>query len=582
MTHLPLPLLTTLAAIVLLAGCATTQAPLTDFTAGSGGPRAPEQLAVAFDKADLALRVDPATRSIRGDAALTFTANALATAPLTRIAVELDRNLPVDGASVDGVELARPAISNPDGRLYLTLPTPLPAGASTTVRIRYHGVPHVAERAPWDGAFTWSKTADGQPWIATTVEGEGCDLFWPCIDHPMGKAKLIDLHISVPAPLVVAGNGVAVGMDEKDGWRTYHWRAKNPSTYGIALNIGPYEMLSGDYASRYGNTIPLRMWYLKEHERQAKDLFAEFAPMLDFFERRIGPYPFGDEKMGVVETPHLGMEHQTINAYGNGYLKSPYGYDWLLHHELSHEWFGNQMTNADWDDMWLHEGFGSYMQPLYLQWLRGDMEFQAELFNHRKSLRNKVPVVGAKPQRIEDVYDDKRGGPGNDIYTKGSLILHTLRNLIGDDAFFRATRRMVYGTEKPTPGNFQPRWSSTREFIAIASEVGGRDLGWFFDAYLYHAALPELVATRSGDKLRLAWKLKDGGPFPMPLDVRVVDDQGERIVQVPMTGGLGELTLAAGAHYTVDPASRVLRQEAHIDEWKRDDDERKKKKEKAP
>ena len=109
---------------------------------------------------------------------------------------------------------------------------------------------------------------------------------------------------------------------------------------------------------------------------------------------------------------------------------------------------------------------------------------------------------------------------------------------------------MVYGTDTPTPGNFQPRWSSTREFIAIANEVGGRDLGWFFDAYLYHAALPELVETRNGDKLRLAWKLKDGGPFPMPLEVRIVDDQGERIVQLPMTGGVGELTLAASAHYT--------------------------------
>jgi aminopeptidase N len=565
MTRLPLYL----AASALLAGCATSQVPLTDFTANSGSPRAPEQLAVIFDKADLALRVDPATQSISGDAALTFTA----TAPLTRIAVELDRNLPVDSASVDGVALAPSAISNPDGRLYLTLPTPLAAGAVTTVRIRYHGIPHVASHAPWDGAFMWSKSEDGQPWITTTVEGEGCDLFWPCIDHPQGKPKLIDLHISVPAPLVAAGNGVALGMDEKDGWRTYHWRAKNPSTYGVALNIGPYEMLSGEYDSRYGNKIPLRMWYLKGHGQKAQGLFAEFAPMLTFFESRIGPYPFGDEKMGVVETPHLGMEHQTINAYGNGYLKSPYGYDWLLHHELSHEWFGNQMTNADWDDMWLHEGFGSYMQPLYLEYLRGEMDFQAELFNQRKALRNKVPVVSGKSMRIEDVYEDERGGPGNDIYAKGSLILHTLRNLIGDDAFFRATRRMVYGTDTPAPGNFQPRYSSTREFIAIANEVGGRDLGWFFDAYLYHAALPELVEERSGDKLKLSWKLKDGGAFPMPLEVRV----DNRIEKLAMTDGKGELTLPPRALVTIDPNSRVLRQLAHIDEWKLQEEARKKK-----
>jgi aminopeptidase N len=565
MTRLPLYL----AASAVLAGCATTQVPPTDFTSNSGSPRAPEQLAVTFEKVDLALRVDPATKSIRGDAALTF----LLKEPLTRIAVELDRNLPIDSASVDGVTLAPAAISNPDGRLYLTLPTPLQAGARTTVRIQYHGVPHVAKHAPWEGAFTWSQTKDGQPWIATTVEGEGCDMFWPCIDHPMGKPKLIDLHITVPSPLVVAGNGVATGMEEKDGWRTYNWRAKNPSTYGVALNIGPYEMLSGDYASRFGNIIPLRMWYLKGHDEDAKGLFAEFTPMLDFFEYRVGPYPFGDEKMGVVETPHLGMEHQTINAYGNGYAKSAYGYDWLLHHELSHEWFGNQMTNADWDDMWLHEGFGSYMQPLYLESLRGERDFQAELFNFRKSLSNKAPVVSGKTQRIEDIYEEARGGPGNDIYTKGALILHTLRNLIGDDAFFTATRRMVYGTATPTPGNFQPRWSSTKEFVQFSNEASGRDLNWFFDAYLYHAALPELVEERSGDKLTLRWKLKDGGAFPMPIEVRV----NERIEKLPMTDGVGVVTVPPHAMVTIDPMSRVLRQQPWIDAWKAADEKKKSK-----
>jgi aminopeptidase N len=563
MTRFPLYL----AACTLLAGCATAPLPLTDFTANSGGPRAPEQLAVTFEKVDLSLRVDPATRSINGDASLTF----LLQQPLTRIAVELDRNLAVDSASVDGITLVPSAISNPDGRLYLTLPSPLPAGARTVVRIQYHGMPRTAKKAPWDGGFTWSQTKDGQPWIATTVEGEGCDLFWPCIDHPTGKPQQIDLHISVPSPLVVAGNGVATGMQEKDGWRTYHWRAKNPSTYGVALNIGPYETLSADYASRYGNTIPLRMWYLKGHEQEAQGLFKEFKPMLDFFEYRVGPYPFGDEKMGVVETPHLGMEHQTINAYGNGYKKSAYGYDWLLHHELSHEWFGNQMTNADWDDMWLHEGFGSYMQPLYLESLRGEREFQAELFNLRKALLNKAPVVSGKSQRIEDIYQDERGGPGNDIYAKGALILHTLRNLIGDDAFFSATRRMVYGTTTPTPGNFQPRWSSTKEFIQFANEASGRDLNWFFNAYLYHAALPELVEERSDNQLKLSWKLADGGVFPLPVEVRVND----RIEKLPMTDGAGQLSLPPHALVTVDPLSRVLRRQTHIDEWKAEEAKKK-------
>ena len=206
----------------LLSACVARPA-LSNFTASTGSPRVAEQLAVRFEKADLSLRVDPAAKRINGDAVLTFAI----TAPLARIALELDRDLVVSFASIDGVALAPGAISNAEGRLFLTLPSPLAAGARTSVRVRYAGVPHVAKNAPWEGGFIWSTTSDGKPWIATAVEGEGCDLFWPCIDHPQGKPEAVDLHISVPAPLVAASNGVAMGMDERDGWRTYHSRYRS-------------------------------------------------------------------------------------------------------------------------------------------------------------------------------------------------------------------------------------------------------------------------------------------------------------------------------------------------------------------
>jgi aminopeptidase N len=209
------------------------------------------------------------------------------------------------------------------------------------------------------------------------------------------------------------------------------------------------------------------------------------------------------------------MEHQTINAYGNGYVKSPLGYDWLLHHELSHEWFGNQMTNADWDDMWLHEGFGSYMQPLYMESLRGEMEFQACC-----STSASAAEQGAHRQRQEPAH--RRHLPGR---TRWPRPRH-LRQGRADPAhaaqpdrrrtFFTATRRMVYGTATPAPGNFQPRWSSTKEFIQFANEASGRDLQWFFDAYLYHAALPELVEERSADKLKLTLEAERRRRFPLP------------------------------------------------------------------
>ena len=527
------------------------QPALTPTTAATGLPRAPEQEAVTFELADLSFKVDPARKRLDGDAKLTFLANK----PIGKLVVDLDRNYKVDLVEVDGKPVDATHWRNPEGRMSVDLPQPLAAGARATLRIRYGGLPHVAKRAPWDGGFVWSKAPTGEPGVASAVQGEGCDLFWPCIDHPLSEPLRVDQHITVPAPLVAAGNGIDRGMDEKNGWRTYHWSAKNPNTYAIALNIGPYELLQAEYKSRYGNVIPLRYWYLKSDDKaKAQGLFDGFAPMLDFFEENIGPYPFADEKMGVVETPHLGMEHQTINAYGNDYRKDENGYDWLLQHEFAHEWFGNQLTNKDWDDMWLHEGFGTYMQPLYLQWLRGDMEYFAALMKQRATVANKFPVVSGGPKSEKEVYDGERG-PGLDIYYKGSLILHTLRGLIGGRAFFAAARALVYGRAAPAPGNFKPRYGTTQDFIDAVNRNTRNDYGWFFDVYLRSAALPQLIATRDSGRLELRWKTAGDKPFPMPVQVRV----GDKLVDVPMKSGQGSVALPAGASYTLDPHSKVLR-----------------------
>ncbi len=527
----------------------------TAFTMSSGTERTPEQLAMLFENADLSLKLDPQTRSVSGNAVLSFKANA----ELKRLVLELDKNLRIESVSVNGKALANGAISNPEGRLFLNLSQPLQKGEVAEVSVRYQGVPRIAKRAPWDGGFVWSQTASGAPWIASAVQGEGCDLFWPCIDHPMGKPKLMRLHITVPSPLVVAGNGIAQGVDEKDGWRTYHWQIKHPSTYGIAMNVGPYELLEDSYQSRFGNRIALKMWHLPGNQEKAKHLMIEFAPMLDFFESKFGPYPFGDEKMGVVETPHLGMEHQTINAYGNEYKKSPHGYDWLLHHEFAHEWFGNQMTNQNWDDFWLHEGFASYMQPLYLQYLRGERDYQVGMHEQRLRIVNKFPMVTGRSMSEKEVAN----GPGNDVYFKGSHILHTLRGQIGDDAFFKAVRLLIYGRNDPKPGNFSPRYSTTKEFIQIVNQITKKEWNWFFKAYLMHAALPELLSKRDGNVLKLEWKLPDGSEFPLPVEVSV----NNKIVRVAMEKGKGQIQLPVHATFTIDPAAKLLRHEPQIEAW---------------
>ncbi|GGZ13804.1 M1 family metallopeptidase [Shewanella fodinae] len=545
--------------VLVAVGCAQhadkkPQTQLTAITQSSGGEMPEGQKNLHFSKAELHWQVFPEQQRIAGHAILTFKAKAA----LTRLSLDLDPQLVISQVMFNQAQLPNTQWQNPEGRLFIQLPETVALDHAFTITVDYAGNPHVAKKAPWDGGFVWSKTADGQPWIATAVEGEGCDLFWPCIDQPTGEPDTAELYITVPAPLVAPSNGVFKGMTENDGWRTYHWQVAQPNTYAIALNIAPYEKLEATYHSRFGNSYPMNFWYLKGEEQQAKALFAEFPTQLDFFEQMIGPYPFANEKMGVVHTPYLGMEHQTINAYGNGYAKSIFGYDGLLQHELAHEWFGNQLTNSNWDDYWLHEGFGTYMQPLYAQYLWGNMAYAAELYQIRAKITNKAAVVSGQSQTEESVYDPERG-PGQDIYNKGALVLHTLRHYLGDDKFFQAVRELVYGTATPQPGNFKPRYSSTQEFIEIVNRISGQDMHWFFDNYLYQAQLPKLAVNRNGELLQLRW-LQTKSVFPMPVEVMV---DGE-LHTVDMPAGQGSLNVGAAARVQVDPQQYILKDRPHF------------------
>ena len=544
------------------------QPPLAARTAESGAPLDAVQQAMETPRLTLALRVDPASESIAGQADYTIRAGSA----LDRLEFDLDPRLPVSRVTLDGQPLAAGMWSSKDGLVSIELPAPLAKGSAAQVGISYAGKPRVAPKAPWDGGFVWSKTADGKPWIASAVQSEGCDLFWPCLDHPSKRVGLLEFHVTVPEGLFDASNGKLVGTTAADGWRTYHWRARAPNGYGVSLQIGPYELAQADYASRFGDTVPIRFWYLPGHTEGAQRLVGEVEDYLAFFESTIGPYPFADEKAGFAETPHLGMEHQTINAYGNGYKLAPEGYDWLMHHEFSHEWFANQLTNADNADMWLQEGLGSYMQPLYLKWKQGDAAYTSYLWDMRKKVNSRVPLA---PEGFVSsaYYDDEEAGWGNDIYYKGAWIMHTLRGLIGDKAFFTATRRLVYGRDDPRPGNFAPRTASTADYQRIVEQVTGKPMDWFFDAYFRVGPLPRLVESRDGSMLDLAWQSEAKEPFAMPVEVEVKG----KLVTVPMSAGKGSLRLPSpDAHVVLDPHARILRYDPAIEAWKKQEADAKK------
>ncbi len=548
-------------AITSLSACSSTESSdvveateSTPYSLKSGGQVAPLQQGLTVEHADLTFAFDFDNKILMGTTTLTLKGEGSRSA----FSVDLDSVFTVNSVAVNGESLAASQYRNVGGELQITPTSDI--ALPLTVTISYEGQPRIPVRAPWDGGVMWEKTPEGANWLATAVQGEGCDLFWPCIDQPHGEPNQTDLHIQVPKPLVAASNGVLVDVTDNGDTRTYHWQTRSAhNTYGIALNIAPYEKLETTYSSIYGNTYPIVYYHLPGNEQQAKVLFDEIPTMLTFFERMIGPYPFGNEKVGVAQTPHLGMEHQTINAYGNEYKKDEFGFDWLLQHEFAHEYFGNQVTNDNWDHMWIHEGLGSYMQPLFAQYLSGDVAYMTYLNNQRKGLINTHPIVSNKLMEVEQVYE--RGvGPALDIYYKGSWIMHTLRNLIGDDAFFSAVRELVYGTDQPKPGNFTTIYRNTQDFIEIVNRRTGKDLSWFFDVYLYQPKLPKLVETRTEDSVTFSWNTPQNLPFPMPLEVSV---NGE--VQVLDITSPNTITVTPFDVVIADPNSKVLRYEARYD-----------------
>lgn len=529
-----------------LAGCAANTPPLHPLTGDTGGPLSANERATDVLRYELTLEVFPDERRIQGEGVTVLRAREA----LETVELQLDDRFEVPEVRVDG---GAAAFQRRDGILTVSLPRPAAAGDEVSVAVRYGGQPHVALRAPWAGGFVWAETDQGKPWIATAVQGEGCDLWWPCKDHFADKPDRMEMHVTVPAGLSVALNGVLQSVDEKeDGRRTFHWVLSVPiSDYNVSLNVGPFQRIETSYESINGTTVPMEFWALREHEKHARKMIDEdLRHQLAWFESTLGPYPWGGEKLGLVETPHLGMEHQTLNAYGNRFKRDPHGFDWLLQHELAHEWFGNLMTHERINDAWLHEGFGAYMQPAYSLHRFGEAAYLHTLYERYLRLENCKPVVQEGDPTSNEAFT-------GDIYAKGLWTLHTLRWHIGDEAFWRATRRLLYDTAEPweLPFPIPPVYRSTDDFVRLASEEAGRDLTWLFDVYLREADLPSLITERHGETLTLRWKVPGDRDFPMPVPVEV---DGVTTI-VPMPGGQGSLAAPADARVIVDSQMKVLR-----------------------
>lgn len=543
--------------ILLLALTTTAGAQIND-PYDSGGVLLPEQAAYDVKHYDLSVQVFPDKQTIQG----TVTVHAYVNSPLAWFVLDLDPRLEVtDVQQLQGEDVsATVPFERRDARIWIRPMSTLQPGTLARFTVTYGGSPRIAPRPPWDGGIQWEKTPSGADWIATSNQMIGADVWWPVKDHVSDEPNTMSIRIRVPEPLVAASNGRLMDViPHGDGTRTYVWRVSNPiNVYNVALNIAPYRIIEDTYTSVAGDTFPMQFFVLPEDYEKGLILFEEIKDHVAFFEDVVGPYPFRSDKYGVAQTPHLGMEHQTIIAYGANFSNTSMtrgndlGFDALHHHEAAHEWWGNLLTNASWEDMWLHEGFGSYMQPLYRERLQGPQAYATAMMQQRRGIGNRKAMAPDSVLSAQEIYD------GRDIYSKGSWVLHTLRFLVGDETFFEILRRQAYpdpASEAVTDGS-QVRFGTTRDFARLASGRAGQDLTWFFNVYARQPHLPQVESIREGNRLTLRWQVADTDlPFPMPLEIEI-DGKRQR---VDMPGGAAVITVAESAVVTIDPDNRILR-----------------------
>lgn len=525
---------------------------------GSGGVLAPEQAAYDVKSYDLALRPNIQEQSING----VLTVKAQIVKPIDKLVLDLDAPYTIESVALLTNKGQTPLkFERRENKIWIAFSNIVPPGKTIEVRIAYSGKPRVAPSPPWVGGFVWSKTASGEPWVAVACQNDGADVWFPVKDHPSDEADTVSLHFTVPNNLVAASNGKLQSIVKNaDGTQTFNWFVSQPiNNYDITLNIAPYKLIEDKMQSIAGDTIPIRFYVLPEHFDKGQALVAQTKQFVEFFEEYLGPYPFRADKLGIAETPYLGMEHQTITAYGNNFNNNAEGFDGLMFHELGHEWWGNLVTANDWRDFWIHEGFQSFMDTLYVEKLKGQDAYFKAMKNRYRGLHNAKPVAPREPRTTTQMYmlpPDYTKSDG-DIYGKGALILNALRYYIGDAAFFRALRRMTYPDskmEKVTNGS-QTRLVTTDDFLRIAEKESGQKLDWFFEVYLRQPTLPKLIAQTNGNQLILRWDAPNKLSFPMPVEVKIAG-QTRRL---EMTNGTATIPLPQDTQYVVDPNGWILK-----------------------
>ena len=463
-------------------------------------------------KYHLKLKVDPAEQFIAGSNTIKF--EVLEKLPVMQL--DLFENMQIDSIIHNQQKLKYDREFN---AVFINFEQALKSGTVDSLQFYYHGNPVVANNAPWDGGFVWSTDEDGNSWVGVAVQGTGASLWYPNKDHQSDEPEEAQLDIAVPNGLMNVSNGrLLAERDLGNGYTEWSWKVKNPiNNYDIMINIGNYVHFSDKFRD-----LDLDYYVLPYNLDKAKSQFAEVQDMMACFYEKMGPYPFEEDGYKLIETPYLGMEHQSAVAYGNKFQKGYLGrdlsgtgiglkWDFIIIHESGHEWYGNSITANDIADMWIHEGFTSYTEAIYIECRWGKQEALEYIRGIRQNIGNNRKIIGD--------YGVNSEGSG-DMYYKGANLLNMIRSIYDDDKLWWNTLRDYTKTFRHQTIDTQ----DTEDFFNNAIEV---DLSPVFDQYLRHASLPTLELQQADDFIRYRWKA-DVENFKMPVDI-ILDEEEIRL-----------------------------------------------------
>jgi aminopeptidase N len=456
---------------------------------------------------DLNIKVNVEEKSISGYNDITFKATVNKTKD---IQIDLFENMVIDSIIHNNEKIP---FTREFNAVFLTFPQFLVQKFEKKIRVYYSGKPTIAKRAPWDGGFVFSKDKQGKPWIGVACQGDGASLWFPCKDSQTDEPDNgVSIKVTVPNGLMNVSNGRLLGSEDlKNGYTRWDWEVKNPiNNYNITVNIADYAHIHDTH-----NGLDLDYYVLKENEEKAKTHFEEVKPMLDCFESKFGKYPFAEDGYKLVETPYLGMEHQSAVAYGNGYKKGYQGtdlsdtgigllFDFIIVHESGHEWFGNSITSKDVADMWIHEGFTCYSESVFVECQYGYEKAQTYINGLKRNVLNDKPIMGQ--------FDVANEGSG-DMYYKGALMLNTIRHILNDDA--KWWKLLLSYSEK-----FRHKIIDNRMVLAYFERETGLNLKPVFNQYLKYKNIPVLELKITNKLLEYRWKT-DEPNFAMPIDIKI-------------------------------------------------------------